>query len=148
MAVCCVRLTCGIGHMTRHAFTLVELLIVVVILGILAAVVVPQFSDASADTQLSSLTTNLKRIRGQIELYKLEHNGMYPKGSKFTKQMTEGTDIDGDPGTDFGPYLQRIPNNPYNNDDKVKSGLDGNSGWYYNETTGDFRANDGGHDAL
>ena len=64
--------------MKRSAFTLVELLIVVVILGILAAVVVPQFSDASTDARVSSLTTNLQTIRGQLELYKLQHNGNYP----------------------------------------------------------------------
>ena len=51
--------------MRRYAFTLVELLIVVIILGILAAVVIPQFSDASTDARVSSLTTNLATIRGQ-----------------------------------------------------------------------------------
>ena len=64
--------------MRRNAFTLVELLIVVIILGILAAVVIPQFSDASTDARVSSLTTNLATIRGQIEFYKMQHTGKYP----------------------------------------------------------------------
>lgn len=134
--------------MTRDALTLVELLIVVVILGILAAVVIPQFSDASGDARLSSLTTNLRTIRGQIELYKLQHSGTYPTFAKFEDQMTAGTDIDGDAGADFGPYLQSIPNNPFNNKNNVKNALNGTSGWYYNKTTGEFRANDGSHDTL
>ncbi len=134
--------------MRSLAFTLVELLIVVVILGILSTVVVPQFSDARADTQLSSLTTDLKIIRAQIELYKLEHNNNYPTFSEFRRQMKRRTDIDGNIGPDFGPYLLSIPENPYNNMKLIKVILNGTSGWYYNETTGDFRANDGAHDTL
>ncbi len=135
--------------MKRIAFTLVELLIVVVILGILAAVVVPQFSDASTDAQLSSLMSNLKTIREQIERYRFQHNGKYPSNvAQFERQMTEQTDADGSPGTDFGPYLQPIPENPFDNSNAVKSTLNGSGGWYYKNSTGEFRANDGGHDTL
>jgi general secretion pathway protein G len=134
--------------MRRTAFTLVELLIVVIILGILAAVVVPQFSDAGEDAKLSSLTTNLQTIRGQIELYKIQHGGNYPDFATFSDQMTAGTDVDGNAGPDFGPYLQTIPNNPFNNLNDLAIALDGLTGWYYNALTGEFRANDGAHDAL
>jgi len=122
--------------MARKAFTLVELLIVVIILGILAAVVIPQFSDASSDAQMSSLTTNLATIRGQIELYKLQHNGNYPTAAKFVDQMTKKTNADGTTtGTPtLGPYLQTIPKNPFTNGNVI--GTD----WTYNETTGEFKA--------
>lgn len=122
--------------MGRKAFTLVELLIVVIILGILAAVVIPQFSDASGDAQMSSLTTNLATIRGQIELYKLQHSGVYPKSATFVDQMTKKTNADGTTtGTPtLGPYLQSIPKNPYTNANVI--GTD----WTYNETTGEFKA--------
>ncbi len=122
--------------MARKAFTLVELLIVVIILGILAAVVIPQFSDASGDAQMSSLTTNLATIRGQIELYKLQHNGNYPTAANFVDQMTKKTNADGTTtGTPtLGPYLQSIPKNPYTNGNAI--GTD----WTYNETTGEFKA--------
>lgn len=134
--------------MKRFAFTLVELLIVVVILGILAAVVVPQFSDASDDAQLSTLTTNLQTVRGQLELYKLQHKGKYPDLDSFVAQMTQSTDADGDTGSDFGPYLQAIPNNPYNNKNDLAATLTGETGWMYDETSGEFRANDGSHSTL
>lgn len=144
--------------MKRNAFTLVELLIVVIILGILAAVVVPQFSDASTDARFSSLGTNLATIRGQLELYKLQHKGNYPELANFEDQMTAKTDIDGAAGTDYGPYLQRIPNNPFTvggtGNDVTDTAAGAAKAWYYDESTGEFRANDGGstagvdHDTL
>src|SRR5437867_2407568 len=103
--------------MRRSAFTLVELLIVVIILGILAAVVIPQFSDASTDARVSSLTTNLATVRGQLELWKLQHTtGSYPALATFVNQMTSKTDADGTVNAaagKFGPYMQSIPNNPF-----------------------------------
>ena len=135
--------------MKRIAFTLVELLIVVVILGVLAAVVVPQFAGARSDSRLAALKANLRSIRGQIENYMVQHNGNYPKNiAQFERQMTEQTDADGASGTKFGPYLQSIPNNPFDNSNVIRPVLNGSGGWYYNKTTGDFRANDGGHDTL
>ena len=59
-------------------FTLVEILIVVIILGILAAIVIPQFTNASEDARKSSLTSQLQTIRSQVELYKLQHRDRYP----------------------------------------------------------------------
>ena len=137
-------------HRGFSAFTLVEVLIVVIVLGILAAIVVPQFSSASQDANLSSLTTNLQTIRTQIELYKLQHNGSYPTLAGFGAQMTAGTLVDGTAGADFGPYLLSIPNNPFSNVNTITNEVAGaGKGWYYNEATGEFRANDSvAHRAL
>jgi len=131
--------------MRRYAFTLVELLIVVIILGILAAVVIPQFSDASTDARVSSLVTNLATIRGQLEFYKMQHNGSYPTVTNFAAQMTGTTDATGaTTGTQFGPYLQRIPNNPFTNTNTVVGTSTGTDAWFYTEATGVFLADDGG----
>jgi general secretion pathway protein G len=125
---------------TRKAFTLVEILIVVIILGILAAIVIPQFTEASNDARLSSLTSDLQTVRGQLELYKVQHLDTYPALATFEAQMTGTTDIAGDTdGTDFGPYLHRIPTNPFTNGNDV-SAPDGDGDWEYNETTGAFNA--------
>jgi general secretion pathway protein G len=131
----------------RRGFTLVEVLIVVIILGILAAIVVPQFSSASTDAKLSALKTNLQTIRSQIQMYKLQHNDTLPALNTFVEQMTLASKIDGataalgSAGYNLGPYLQAIPNNPYTNTNTVGAGEIGSSAWYYDATTGTFRAN-------
>src|SRR5437762_13968021 len=63
----------SIRRTTRKGFTLVEILIVVIILGILAAIVIPQFTSASQDARKNSLSSQLQTLRSQLELYKLEH---------------------------------------------------------------------------
>src|SRR3954451_13078256 len=62
----------------KTGFTLVEILIVVIILGILAAIVIPQFTNASQDARESSLLSQLQTLRSQIELYKLQHMDKLP----------------------------------------------------------------------
>ncbi len=65
----------------RHpqgGFTLVELLIVVIILGILAAIVIPQFSSSTTDAKEAALDANLAAMRNATELYRVQHNAIYP----------------------------------------------------------------------
>lgn len=130
-----------------RGFTLVEVLIVVIILGILAAIVVPQFSTASSDAKLSALKTNLQTIRGQIQLYKVQHADVWPTAASFTNQMTLSSKEDGTTaavgtaGYTLGPYLQSIPTNPYSNTNTIGATAVGTTAWYYDETTGTFRAN-------
>ena len=62
----------------KSGFTLVEILIVVIILGILAAIVIPQFTNASQDARESALLSQLQTLRSQIELYKLQHMDKLP----------------------------------------------------------------------
>ncbi|HEX8340828.1 MAG TPA: prepilin-type N-terminal cleavage/methylation domain-containing protein, partial [Tepidisphaeraceae bacterium] len=107
----------------RKGFTLVEILIVVIILGILAAIVIPQFTNASEDARKSSLTSQLQTIRSQVELYKLQHRDQFPTSTGTPagvwdwEKMTTRTNEDGaeyeagDVGP-FGPYLQGPPKNP------------------------------------
>ncbi len=135
-------------RMNRRAFTLVEILIVVIILGILAAVVIPQFADASGDAKLSALQTNLATIRTQLSMYKLQHDDTWPLLSTFTNQMTLSSKADGTTaaigtsGYPYGPYIISIPNNPYTGTNTVSAGSADSSAWYYDQATGVFRAND------
>ena len=128
----------------RSGFTLVEILIVVVILGILAAIVIPQFTEASTEAKLSALCTDLQTLRSQIELYKIQHNDNPPEFANFTLQMTGQTDIDGAVGTDYGPYMQKIPTNQFNDKSNLdESGvIDNAGGWEYDDSTGSINADD------
>jgi prepilin-type N-terminal cleavage/methylation domain-containing protein len=65
-------------HRRNSGFTLVEILIVVVILGILAAIVIPQFTNASSEAVKGSLVSQLRTINSQIELYRVRNNGSLP----------------------------------------------------------------------
>ena len=134
----------------NQGFTLVEILIVVVILGILAAIVIPQFSQASTEARESSLASNLQSIRSQIELYKIQHNDNPPSFANFVAQMTGKTDQDGTVNANgaFGPYLQnKVPNNPFTGTNTLdQSGTAGDDGgaWEYDESNGEFYADDSG----
>jgi general secretion pathway protein G len=141
----------------KSGFTLVEILIVVVILGILAAIVIPQFTDASTEAKESALCSDLQTMRSQIELYKIQHNDKAPdSAANFEAQMTGYTDVDGNvqaaagPNI-FGPYLQQVPTNQFNNlatlDNSGMAG-DGLGGWEYNETTGAIHPDDNAAHAL
>ena len=121
---------------TSGGFTLVEILIVVVILGILAAIVVPQFTSASESARSSSMSSTLQTIRSQLELYQVQHNGDYPTLAQMWGNLTSETDIDGatDGTDDYGPYLQKAPNNPFTNASTVAA--DNSGDWMYTAATG------------
>ncbi len=118
-------------------FTLVEILIVVIILGILAAIVIPQFSNASGDARNSNLQTTLASVRNQIEVFKGQHNDQPPQLTGMWTLMTGRSDttetaIANPTGTRFGPYLLSAAINPLNNLTNVTSAaVDTNAGWYY-----------------
>ncbi|HEY8667515.1 MAG TPA: prepilin-type N-terminal cleavage/methylation domain-containing protein [Tepidisphaeraceae bacterium] len=123
----------------KSGFTLVEILIVVIILGILAAIVIPQFTNASTDARKNSTTSQLQTVRSQIELYKLQHNDTMPPlltggwTNLIVKSNADGTTT-GTPT--FGPYLQAAPVNPLNQQSAVASAPATAKGWVFDSTTG------------
>ena len=124
-------------HTMAKGFTLVEILIVVVILGILAAIVIPQFTSASETARAASLQSQLQTLRSQLELYQVQHNGDYPPLVTDTDwdKMTGTTGQDGaETGTAFGPYLQKAPVNAFTGGSGLAA--DNSADWQYTETTG------------
>ncbi len=140
----------------NKAFTLVEILIVVIILGILAAIVIPQFTEASNEARDSAVRSDLQTIRSQIELYKIQHFDQYPgdtdasdaninvtSSSAFKDDLSKQTDSGCATGTDFGPHIGSFPKNPFivdaNSQDLIEFGTverDGTgSGWHLNTTS-------------
>ncbi len=146
------------SNMRKQGFTLVEILIVVIILGILAAIVIPQFTEASTNAKESSLVSNLQTLRSQIGLYKIQHNDTLPSldsNDEAVLRLTTVTDINGEAwadgaGNKYGPYMQAVPKNPFapaDLDTMFSFGTtdapgDNSSHWYINTTTGAINAND------
>lgn len=126
---------------TSKAFTLIEILIVVVILGILAAIVIPQFTKASEDAQVGNVETQLQTIRSQIELYRVKNNGLYPASLQAGGAGDVAwANLIGD------DYLKAPPLNPRTNTSDVGTGTRaaaiaavvaaGDTGWIWDDTSG------------
>src|SRR5258706_8899755 len=83
------------------------------ILGILAAIVIPQFTSASQDARKNSLTSQLQTLLNQIHLHKLHHLYVFPASltagtdwSSMTSQSTAAGATGASTAFPFGPYLQ------------------------------------------
>lgn len=103
----------------KRGFTLVELLIVIVILAVLAAIAIPRFMDSGTRSKEASLKSDLKLVRNAIELF---HNdtGAWPAATSdlaVTTAPTAGKDNAGaaktiNSGDYKGPYMQTVPTDP------------------------------------
>lgn len=147
------------GNKRRGAFTLIEVLIVVVIMAVLAATIIPQFTSSTADAKLSTAKFNLHTLRSQMELYKLHHNSLYPlSAAALTNALTTSTNALGVTGTGtafpYGPYIREIPTNPFNEDATIREDAGTNptidptlstpgKGWLYRPATGQIFVDDG-----
>jgi type II secretory pathway pseudopilin PulG len=177
-----VRMDCprawGAGQSPRartrrvlRAFTVVEILIVVVALGILGMVVIPQFTRASQQSKQNQLKDVIQYLRTQVAVFKAQHQDIppgYPQGNPmlsptpddFTGQMTHSSDVNcnfSTPGGQtypYGPYLAAMPTNPVNGKSTVEvignnQGIpvaDGSTGWIYKPQTQEVIANVVGKD--
>ncbi len=151
-------------------FSLVEMIIVVVIIGIIAAIAVPRLSSGARGADESALIGDLSAMRRSIDIYAAEHGGKFP-GAKpdggsgaansvtaFITQMTKYTNGGGrvsdirDGGHVYGPYLRTIPPIPVGpNKGNTTIAIDKDNspplvtastgGWVYNPTTGEIIAN-------
>lgn len=143
----------------NKGFTLVEILIVVIILGILAAIVIPQFTEASSDAREAALSSDLQTVRSQLELYKIQHLDDYPTAADFVAQLTGKTDLDGTKNASgvYGAYLHTFPTNPFvsgatGNQVEVQAGDaglgNGSHGWHFDTDTGRFAPDDADHSTM
>src|SRR5215213_2684859 len=130
----------GDSQMRKHkGFTLIELVVVVMILGILAAVAAPKLLGTSSTASDNGLKETLAVIRDSIERYAAEHGGALP-----------GTDEATFKGL-LAPYLRTFPKSPLTNTDTVEiapvagtTAVTGSKAWVYNKMDGTFIVNSAG----
>lgn len=127
----------------RRGLSLIELLIIVAILGILAAIVLPTFSNANETAKAGALASQINTVKKALILYKTDHNDVYPTDAQLiTAQwqvLTNTTDINGDvAGSDHGPYFQKPPMNAFKDSNVVAT--DNTAAWQYDSSDGSILA--------
>lgn len=154
----------------QQGFTLVEILIVVMILGILAALIIPRYASASDEARRAAVSDQLRLFRDQINLYSAEHRDTLPGVTAsapagnvvtFVAHLTNYSDASGNVAATksathkLGPYLPTIPSNPISGTATVKIDLTTNpvpaadeaTGWIFQPRTGRLSINSGALDA-
>jgi prepilin-type N-terminal cleavage/methylation domain-containing protein len=154
-----------------RAFTLIEVLVVVVLLGIVAAIVLPSLSRGTTMAKESSLAFDLNLLRRFILVYKSQHLEVspgYPDGdtaaaptdqafrdqAMLSSKASGVTAAVGTAGFPCGPYLSKIPTNPFNGKDTVEmlangqdfpAAGDDSHGWICKPETGEVRCDNSGN---
>ncbi len=155
-----------------RGFTLVEILIVVVLLGVLAAIVIPSIGRSSLSARETTLAMNLNLLRRFIPVYTSQHlevppgylNGVRtaaPTEEAFVYQATLSSNEQGQTanrgtaGYRWGPYISDVPANPFNRRDSIlmlangepfPATADNQYGWIYKAATGEIRPGNSGTD--
>jgi len=153
--------------MGKKAFSLVELIIVVAVLGIIASLVLPQVQGYTIRSKEAAAKDTIHTVRTQIEFYKFDHDGTppgYQLGAlapllTLERQFIGTSMLDGRSSANpiptglyiYGPYLQKLPENPFNDLSNFKyvpegtafaDAVDGtSSGWLYKKETAEFKIN-------
>jgi general secretion pathway protein G len=95
----------------QTGFTLIELMVVVVILGILAAIVVPRVMDRPEQARISAARSNLAAVRAALDLYKLD-NQRYPTTDQGLEALVTKPAAQ-PPPPNWNQYLERLPVDPW-----------------------------------
>lgn len=92
----------------RKAFTLIELLIVIVILGGLAAVVAPGLMDAADEAKRDTVCLKMNDLKKRFDMFKLD-NGVYPDTEEGFEALLSNPDAEKYPNYRTQPYLKELP---------------------------------------
>ena len=99
----------------RSGFTLIEIMVVVVILGLLAALVVPRIGPQVAEAQRTTAATQIRSLEDALEMYRM-HNGFYPSTQQGLEALVTAPSTNPVPKRYAeGGYLKKVPDDPWGN---------------------------------
>jgi general secretion pathway protein G len=144
------RLAVATPPCARAAFSLIEVAIVLVLIGVIAAIAIPRLSRSSAGAADAATIQSEAVLQKAVDMYSAEHCGAYPAADKVADQLTQFTDAHGAVSRQkaspyhFGPYVQKVPqitSGPNKGSTKVAAAAGAGVAWIYNEADGSITAN-------
>lgn len=117
----------------QRGFTLIELVMVIVIIGVLSAIIVPNFLDYVGRSQAATTKANLQLLRTAIQNFRSDNGGTWPAANLSNLAPT---------------YLPAIPEDGVNNSSAVVGTADGTGGWHWDTATRVLKPNLSGADAY
>ena len=95
----------------KSGFTLIELMVVLVIIGVLAALIVPNVLDRADDARVTAARTDVSNLMQALKLYKLD-NLRYPSAEQGLRALVAKPSTGPQP-PNWKPYLEKLPNDPW-----------------------------------